>query len=104
MKDSDILAPVVDYSKTYPQREAGAITHVTYADLKAGRITVNGREVPTAPLSSYPKAREIAGLLKERILKGTFLLTEPVLAIPGAASGYAFRPLPERPVSEEAVA
>ena len=102
VKDSEIYAPVVDYSGTYPNRESDVITHVTYADLKSGRITVKGKTVATAPLSSYPKARQIAGLLKERIRAGKFLLTEPVTGLPGAGSGYAFRPLPERPIAAAA--
>ena len=99
VRDDEILAPIVDYSKTYPQREPGVIGHVTYAELKTGRIKVNGRDVPTAPLSSYPRAREIAGILQARIAEGRFFLTEPVAGLPGAGSGYAFKPLVERAIA-----
>jgi uncharacterized protein (DUF39 family) len=54
--------------------------------------------VPTASLSSYPKAREIAGILKSWIQKCEFLLAEPVAGLPGSDSGYAFTSLPERPI------
>jgi uncharacterized protein (DUF39 family) len=57
--------------------------------LKSGKITVNGREVPTAPMSSYPKAREIAGILKDWILQGDFLLTEPVRPLPSYRDNIA---------------
>ena len=35
-------------------------------------------------LSSYNKAREVAETLKSWLLKGKFLLTEPVTSLPGA--------------------
>jgi uncharacterized protein (DUF39 family) len=51
---------------------------VTYGQLKSGAIEVNGREIPTSPLSSYSRAREIAKILKEWISSGRFLLAQPV--------------------------
>lgn len=53
-----------------------------YAALHSGYIEINGHKTRTAPLSSLAKAREIAGLLKNRIQEGTFLLTEPVRPMP----------------------
>ena len=98
VKDEDIYAPIVDYSKTYPERESETLGEVSYAQLKSGKITVNGKEVSTAPLSSYFKAREIADSLKKWIGERKFLLTEPAAALPGADSGYSFGPLVERPI------
>jgi uncharacterized protein (DUF39 family) len=97
-KDSELFAPIVDYSKTYPERLPDTLGEVSYAELKSGRIRVNGTEVPTGPLSSYSKAREVAQTLKSWIAEGVFLLTEPVAGIPGVESGYKFRPLTERAV------
>jgi len=97
-KDSELFAPIVDYSSTYPERLPDTLGEVSYAELKSGRIRVNGTEVPTGPLSSYPKAREVAETLKSWIAEGMFLLTEPVAGIPGVESGYKFRPLTERAV------
>ena len=57
--------------------------------------------MPTASLSSYPKALEIAEELKKWIKDKQFFLTEYVQALPGADSGIAFKPLKERPVREE---
>jgi len=71
---------------------------VSYAQLKTGKVEVKGKEVPTASLSSYPKAQEIAGILKEWIASGEFLLSEPVAPLPGPKSGYAFKSLVERPI------
>ena len=40
----------------------------------------------------------MADEIKKWIRKGDFFLTEAVAPIPGPESGYAFRPLKERPV------
>lgn len=96
--DSDIFAPVVDYSEAYPQRKPDVLAEVSYAELKSGTIQIMGREVPTASLSSYPGAVEIANILKEWIKRGEFLLTEPVAPLPGVESGVRFKALEERPI------
>jgi uncharacterized protein (DUF39 family) len=96
--DADILAPVVDYSDAYPNRKPEVLAEVSYAELKSGRIKVNGKEIPTASLSSYPGAVEIALTLKEWIKKGEFLLSEPVALLPGIESGIKLKPLDERPL------
>ncbi|HEY92664.1 MAG TPA: hypothetical protein G4O17_02845 [Dehalococcoidia bacterium] len=98
--DDDIFAPVVDYSKAYPQMESDILGEVSYAQLKSGRIIIQGKEVPTASLSSYPRAVEIAAILKEWILSGKFGLTQPVAPLPGIESGTIFKPLKERPIQE----
>jgi uncharacterized protein (DUF39 family) len=96
--DADISAPIVDYSEAYPNMKPDILGEVSYAQLKSGKITVNGMEIPTASLSSYSRAVEIAGTLKEWILKGQFLLTEPVASLPGVDSGVTVKPLKERPL------
>jgi len=100
VSDADIFAPVVDYSEAYPRMKPDILGEVSYAQLKSGKITIQGKEVPTAPLSSYPRAVEIATTLKEWILSGKFLLTEPVAPLPGIESGITFKPLRERPIEE----
>ncbi|MGQ9476045.1 MAG: homocysteine biosynthesis protein [Actinomycetota bacterium] len=85
LSDADLRAPVVDYSVDYPQGTGRVLGEVTYAELRSGRIVVEGKEVPTASLSSYNRAREIAATLKEWIRQGRFLLTEPVELLPCAA-------------------
>jgi uncharacterized protein (DUF39 family) len=96
--DAQIFAPVVDYSDAYPQRKSDVLGEVSYEELKSGKIKVQGKEVPTASLSSYPGAVEIACVLKEWIKEGKFLLTEPVAPLPGVESGIVFKPLEERPI------
>jgi len=98
--DADIFTPVVDYSEVYPQMEPDILGEVSYAQLKSGKIVIQGKEVPTASLSSYSRAVEIATTLKEWILSGKFLLTEPVAPLPGVESGITFKPLKERPIEE----
>jgi uncharacterized protein (DUF39 family) len=96
--DAEIFTPVVDYSEAYPQRKPDILAEVSYAELRSGKIKIQGKEIPTASLSSYPGAVEIANTLKGWIKKGEFLLTEPVAPLPGVESGVVFKPLEERPI------
>lgn len=100
VRDEDIIASVMDYSEAYPQRKPDILGEVTYAQLKSGKIKIGKKELPTASLSSYSRALEIAGTLKEWIQDGKFLLTEPVAYLPGAESGITFKPLDERPIED----
>jgi uncharacterized protein (DUF39 family) len=81
--DEDIWAPVVDYSEDYPQGTGKILGRVNYAQLRSGKIQINGKQIPTGGLSSAFKAREIAGLLKGWILSGKFLLSKTVVPLPG---------------------
>ena len=101
VKDEDLWTQIVDYGEDYPQGKISQLGEVNYAQLKSGKITVGGKEVPTASLSSYVKAVEIAEELKRWVHDKKFLLTEPVQMLPGADSGYSVKPLKERPVKEE---
>ena len=96
VKDEDIFAAIVDYSGAYPERKPDVLGEVSYAELKSGKIRVQGKAVPTASLSSYLRATELAILLKEQIGAGDFLLSEPVAPIPGPESGITFKNLEER--------
>jgi uncharacterized protein (DUF39 family) len=98
IKDKDIYAPIIDYSEAYPQVKPGVIGEVSYEELKSGKIIIQNKEVPTASLSSYSKAVEIAEILKDWIKQGQFLLTEPVASLPGPESGLTFKLLKERPI------
>jgi len=97
--DAEIFAPVIDYSSTYPNREPDILGEVSYAELRSGKINLKGKNIPTASLSSYSRALEIATSLKEWILRGKFLLTETVESLPGVESGITFKPLNERPLT-----
>jgi len=91
---------VIDYSEAFPQMKPDILCEVSYGQLKSGKITVKGKKVPTASMSSYSRAVEIATNLKEWILAGKFLLTEPVAPLPGVESGITLKPLKERPIEE----
>jgi len=98
--DAEIFSAIVDYSSAYPNLKPDILGEVSYAQLKSGKIKLQGKEVPTASLSSYPRAVEIANMLKEWIVSGKFLLTEPVAPLPGVESGITLKPLKERPIEE----
>jgi len=96
--DADISAPVVDYSDAFPNLKPDTLGYVTYAELKSGKIRVKGKDIPTASRSSYSRALEIAGILKDWIQNGKFELTEAAAPIPGPESGIKFHSLNERPI------
>lgn len=81
--DDELFTQVVDYGHDYTNGIARTYGQVSYAQLKSGSIVVNNEEVPTAPLSSVAKAREIAEILKQWIEKGDFTLHEPAKTLPG---------------------
>lgn len=96
VKDEEILATVYDYSGAYPKGQPGDLGTVTYAELKSGKIVLQGKEVPTNPMSSYPAAKKIALTLKDWIERGDFSLTEAVQLLPSADSGIALNRLQEK--------
>jgi len=101
VRDEEIWAQVVNYSESYPQLIPGSLGEVNYRQLKSGKITVQGKEVPTSGLSSYYRAREIARILKEWIENGKFFLTRPVELLPSVDSGIVFKSLKERPIRKK---
>ena len=84
VRDEDIYTQVYDYSMDYPNGVPKSLGEVSYRELRSGSIKLNGKEVTTAPLSSYYKAREISYILKEYIERGDFLLGEPQQLLPAA--------------------
>jgi len=82
VRDEDILAPVIDYSEDYSSNSGEPLGHVSYAELRSGKIEVQGKRIRTAGLSSYKKARAIAGELKHRIEAGEFELGRPTELLP----------------------
>ncbi len=74
IKDEDIYTHVFDYGYDYPNGISNPLKKVSYAELKSGEIELNGKMIPTVPLSSMVKAREIADLLKKWIADGDFSL------------------------------
>ncbi|MFC1462978.1 homocysteine biosynthesis protein [Verrucomicrobiota bacterium] len=96
IRDSEIHAPVVDYSVEYPQNTGKVVGHVTYEQLRTGEIEVEGKKLEVGSLSSYNRALEIANLLADEIRKGDFLLGEPSGRLPVDTT---MKPLKVRPRS-----
>jgi len=94
------VAPIVDYSKGYPEANPDILGEVSYQELRGGTIKIGSKEVPSGPISSLFKAREIALLLKGWIEQGQFVLTEPVAKLPGKESGITFKAFHERPLDK----
>ena len=82
ISDEDIVTQIIDYGNDYPNGVTRSYGQVSYAELKSGFIKLKGQEVPTVPLSSLVKAREIADILKKNISQGKFTLGEPQFTLP----------------------
>lgn len=80
VQDSDVVAPVMDFS--IPRRVRPTFGLVSYAQLKSGKIKIEGRSVRTAPLASLYFANQVALELKTWIEQGLFELTAPVVCLP----------------------
>lgn len=80
IEDKDIYTNIIDYS--VKKRSKPSLGRVSYAELRSGKVTLDGEEIKTAPLSSLQKARQIAEELKTWIKKGDFLVQQPVQPFP----------------------
>ena len=84
VSDEDLFTPIVDYSSDYPSATGKTLGQASYAQLRQGTIELEGKTVQTVPLSSLVRAREIAALLKDWILKGKFFIGEPQATLPSS--------------------
>ncbi len=82
VSDEDLVTQVVDYGQDYPAGISRSLAQVSYAELKSGTIKVDGNTIPTVPLSSVVRAREIAETLKKWILGKKFFLGTPQFTLP----------------------
>lgn len=98
VKDKDIYTKVVDYAPEAKGKLKIKLPEVNYAQLKSGQIKIHSKIVPTASLSSYVKAKEIASELKSWIKKGKFYLSEPVESIATVNSDKKIKELKERKI------
>ncbi|HPE21803.1 MAG TPA: homocysteine biosynthesis protein [Bacteroidales bacterium] len=76
IRNSQIETNIIDYGS--PGHDV--LGRTNYKSLFSGEITLNGKKIRTAPLSSLRVAREIAETLRLEITAGRFLLTAPVEA------------------------
>ena len=78
IRNEQIETTILDYGQeTHPE-----VGKASYAQLASGMVSLDGKQVKTAPLSSLSKAREIADLLAVWIQKKQFYLTEAVQMFP----------------------
>lgn len=98
VRDEDICTQIVDYSEDYGRLVSRSLGEVNYKQLRSGTVEIQGKSVKTGSLSSLEKARRIADILKKKIQKKQFYLTEPSANIPGSADNYTCHLLKERPV------
>jgi uncharacterized protein (DUF39 family) len=98
LTDADITATVYDYG--VQRRSRPSLGQVTYAQLRSGEIEIEGKKVPTGPISSLSKARAIAAELKRWIAEERFELTKPLQQLPQPGS-QSVKPLEIR--TEEAI-
>jgi uncharacterized protein (DUF39 family) len=82
VSDEDIYTQVIDYGSDYPNGISKSLGQVSYAELRSGSMEFQGKTIPTAPLSSMSRARQIAETLKNWIADGTFLLGEAQMTLP----------------------
>lgn len=87
ISDDELFTQIVDYGNDYPNGVSRSYGKVSYTALKNGYIEFNDKKVPTVPLSSMVRAREIAETLKKWISKGKFFLGEPQFTLPGSQRG-----------------
>ncbi len=86
VSDEEIYAGLYDYGNDYPNKIDNLLAEFTYAELKTGSVEFNGRKVPTSPLSSYKKAKEIATILKDWIKSKNFTITEAQINLPSIST------------------
>ena len=80
LSDDQIFTNILDYG--VPSRSRPVVKKVSYADLKLGKVVINGRSIPASPLSSFKYAKEIAETLKRWIQQGLFFLSRPAELLP----------------------
>ncbi len=87
IRDEDIVTTVCDYGlEGHP-----GIARASYAELRSGEMTLNGKRARTAPLSSLRKARELAQELKRIVASGAFPLSPPSRPFPTGTTVRALR-------------
>jgi len=82
VSDEELFTQIADYGHDYAKGISTSYGQVSYAELKSGHIKFRGEDIPTAPLSSIVRAREVAEILKRWIVKGKFLIGEPQFTLP----------------------
>jgi len=74
----------VDYGVSYPENDPEILGMVSCSELLSGSFPLLGRNIPAFNLSSRDGAVEIAQILRQWILRGSFVPTLPGETIPAA--------------------
>ena len=74
--DEKIHTTIVDFS--IPRRTKPIFGQCTYEELRTSTVVINKKPTLSAPLTSMSYSNEICNILKELILKNSFLLSEPI--------------------------
>ena len=82
VSDEELFTQIVDYGHDYSNGISKSYGQVSYAELKSGHIKFRGEDIPSVPLSSMVRAREIADMLKNWISNGKFFIGEPQVTLP----------------------
>ncbi len=93
--DADIMVDVVDYG--VPSRGRPTLRRVSYAELRSGRVELDGEEVATSPLSSFRMARQVASELAERVSSGRMTLALPTRRMDAAKAAQPMRETGQAP-------
>ncbi len=99
VNDEDIVTNMLDYGVA--RRARPVLRKVSYKELKSGSIELNGKEVRTAPLSSYFMAKKVAEELKAWIENGEFLISQPVESLPGDTVFKPMKQIKELPLVKD---
>lgn len=98
LTDADLTGTIIDYGVA--RRSRPSLGTVTYAQLRSGTIEIDGKKIPTGPISSLPVARRIAAELKRWVAEERFTLAQPLELLPQVGT-QAQKPLEIR--TEEAI-
>ncbi len=100
LTDAELIATVFDYGVA--RRSRPSLGRVTYAQLRSGTVEIEGKQVPTGPISSLTAARRIAVELKRWVVEHRFTLAPPLQPLPQPGTG-APGPKPLEIRTEEAI-
>lgn len=93
LTDADLTATAFDYGVA--RRSRPALGRFTYEQLRSGEIEIEGKKVPTGPISSLPAARRIADEVKRWVTDLRYVLAPPLEPLPQPGE-QGFKPLEER--------
>lgn len=80
VRNKDIYTNILDYS--VQSNNKPVLAKCSYEELRSGYVSIEGKKVKTAPLTSLYKSREIARVLKGWVREKGFTLQPPIGTFP----------------------